>query len=205
MQKAFFISLLHFSLLSGNPSIHPIVKSLLIPGWGEAYMGHQKSSRFFIYSETILLVSCFSSYQIGRIKKSEYMAFANEHAGAKNVNDHRYWVDIGNYNSNIAFDDEHLRMRDGKEGQWSSYPWFWEGGHSYRKRFEKMRIDSDKLFFTARFIIGGIILNHIVSGINTLYLSRINDNKILLISPTLEMHNNDIHYSLKLELDLISK
>ena len=206
MQKAFFISLLHFGLLLGTPpKIHPMVKSLLIPGWGEASMGHQKSSRFFIHSEAILIVSCLSSYRIGRIKQSEYMAFANKHAGAKNVSDHRYWVDIGNYNSNVAFDEEHLRMRDGKEGQWSSYPWFWEGGHSYRRRFEKMRIDSDKLFFTGKFIIGGIILNHIVSGLNTLYLSRINNNKILFISPALEMHNNDIHYLLKLELDLINQ
>ena len=130
------------------------------------------------------MVGCLSAYKIGDMKQNEYIAFANEHAGAKNISDHRYWVDIGNYNSNQAFDEEHLRMRDGKEGQWSSYPWFWKSGDSYRKRFEKMRIDSDKLFFTGKFIIGGIILNHIVSGINTLYLTRIKNNERLTLSPT---------------------
>ena len=202
MQKAVYISLLNFSLLLGAPAIHPIVKSLLVPGWGEASLGHQKPSRFFIHSEAILMVSCLSAYKIGDMKRNRYIAFANEHAGAKTLSDHRYWVDIGNYNSNQAFDEEHLRMRDGKEGQWSAYPWVWEGGDSYRKRFEKMRIDSDKIFFTGKFIIGGIILNHIVSGINTLYLTRTKNNKRLSLSPNLEMHNYDIHYLLKLELDI---
>tara|TARA_B100000424_G_C22943944_1_gene502309 strand:- start:2765 stop:3373 length:609 start_codon:yes stop_codon:yes gene_type:complete len=202
MQKAFYISFLQFSLLFGSSTIHPIVKSLMIPGWGEASLGHQKSSRFFIHSEGALLLSCLSAYKIANTKRNEYVAFANEHAGTKNISDHRYWVDIGNYNSNQAFDEEHLRMRDGKHGQWSSNPWFWEGGDSFRKRFEKMRIESDKLYFTGKFIIGGIILNHIVSGINTLYLTRINDKKSYSLFPTIEMHNNDIRYLFKLELEI---
>ncbi len=205
MQKALFISLLHLSLLLGAPKIHPMVKSLLVPGWGEASLEYQKSSRFFIHSEALLMVSCLSAYKIGHIKRNEYIAFAYKYAGAKNINDHRYWVDIGNYNSNQAFDEEHLRMRDGKEGKWLLYPWFWEGGDSYRKRFEKMRIDSDRLFFSGRFIIGGIILNHIVSGINTLYLTRMKNNKRLSLSPTIEMHNNNVRYFYKIELDIKSR
>ena len=202
MQKALYISILQLSILLGTPTINPIVKSLLVPGWGEASLGHKKSSRFFIHSEAVLIVSCLSAYKIGKMKKNEYIAFASEYAGAKNISDHRYWVDIGNYNSNQAFDEEHLRMRDGKEGQWSLYPWLWDGGDSYRKRFEKMRIDSDKLFFTGKFIIGGIILNHIVSGINSLYLTRLKNNKTLSFSPTIEIDNNDIRYLFKLKLDM---
>tara|TARA_B100002051_G_scaffold242766_1_gene248193 strand:+ start:528 stop:1142 length:615 start_codon:yes stop_codon:yes gene_type:complete len=201
MQKALYISFLQISLLLGSPTIHPMVKSIIVPGWGEASLGYQKSSRFFIHSEAILMVSCLTAYKIGDIKQNEYIAFANEHAGAKKNSDHRYWVDIGNYNSNQAFDEEHLRMRDGKEGQWSSYPWLWDKGDSYRKQFEKMRIDSDKLFFTGKFIIGGIILNHIVSGINTLYLTRLKNNKRLSLSPTIEINNN-IRYRFKMELHI---
>ncbi len=202
MQKALYVSLLHLSLLFGAKATHPMVKSLLVPGWGEASLGYQKSSRFFIHSEAILMISCLTAYKAGEMKRNKYIAFANEHAGAKNINDHRYWVDIGNYNSNEAFDEEHLRMRDGKEGQWSSYPWLWGGGNSFRKRFERMRIDSDKLFFTGKFIIGGIMLNHIVSGINALYLKRLKNNNKLSLSPMIEINNNDIRYLFNLELDL---
>ncbi len=205
MQKALYISLFHFSLLFGSPEIDPVVKSLLVPGWGESSLGNQKSSSFFIHTEAILMISCLSAYKLGDIKRNEYIAFANEHAGAEYVSDHRYWVDIGNYISDQAFDEEHLRMRDGKEGQWSYYPWLWKGGDNYRKRFEKMRINSDKLFFTGRFIIGGIILNHIVSGINTLYLKRMKNNKGLTLYPSIEMHDNNINYYFKLELDIINQ
>ncbi len=205
MQKAFYVSLLNFSLLFGFPEINPVVKSLLTPGWGEASLGYQKSSRFFIQLEAILMVGCLSAYKVGHMKRNEYIAFANEHAGAKNISDHRYWVDIGNYNSNQAFDEEHLRMRDGKEGQWSLYPWSWKGSDGNRAQFEKMRIDSDKLFFTGKFIVGGIILNHIVSGINTLYLTRMDKNKNYSLLPSIELYNNNIRYLFKLKLDIKSK
>ena len=36
-----------------------------------------------------------------------------------------------------------------------------------------MRINSDLLKFRINFIIGGLILNHIVSGIDALYLKRL--------------------------------
>jgi hypothetical protein len=65
-----------------------------------------------------------------------------------------------------------------------------------------MRINSDKLFFTGRFLIGGIILNHIISGIDALYLSRIIDEKSYSISPKVEYINNNIRYLLSLKVDI---
>ena len=44
------------------------------------------------------------------------------------------------------------------------------------KKFEKMRIRSDKLSKYGEYTIGIITLNHIVSAINSLYLSRLNDS-----------------------------
>ena len=200
MQKAIYIIILYSGIIFSAPTIHPMVKSLLIPGWGELDLDSQNSSRFFMQTEAILFTSCWSAYKLARMKENEYIAYANDYAGAKNITDHRYWVDIGNYNSNEDFDEEHLRMRDGKEGQWSSSPWHWKGGEISRKKFEKMRIDSDKLYFTGRFIIGGIILNHITSGINALYLSRIN-NKFSLL-PIIKFHSNDVQYLFSIQYDI---
>ena len=105
MQKSIFIIIFYFSIIFGAPSIHPMAKSLLIPGWGESGLGNQKSSRFFMQTEAILFTSCWSAYKLAGVKEKEYIAYANEHSGAKNTNDHRYWVDIGNYNSNDDFDE----------------------------------------------------------------------------------------------------
>ena len=203
MQKTIYIIVFYFSIVFGAPSIHPMAKSLLIPGLGELDLGSQKSSRFFMQTEAILFTSCWSAYKFAMVKEKEYIAYANEYAGAKYTTDHRYWVDIGNYNSNEDFDEEHLRMRDSKEGQWSSSPWYWEGGEQHRRKFEKMRIDSDKLYFTGRFIVGGIILNHIISGINALYISRVNDKNYSL-SPMVKFHSNDVQYLFSLKFDIKS-
>ena len=83
MQKALYVILIKFSILFAFPTMHPIAKSLIAPGWGEASLGYQKSSRFFIHSEVIMMVGCLSSYKIGDMKQNEYIAFANHHAGAK--------------------------------------------------------------------------------------------------------------------------
>ena len=51
------------------------------------------------------------------------------------------------------------------------------------EKFEKMRIRSDKLAKYGQYTLGVIALNHIVSCINSLYLSRLNDElKIYSIS-----------------------
>ena len=44
------------------------------------------------------------------------------------------------------------------------------------KKFEKMRIESDMLSKYGEYVIGVITLNHIVSAINSLYLSKLPQN-----------------------------
>ena len=97
---------------------------------------NNKSSKFFIQSEILLFTGCFSAFHISNLIEKKYITFASEHAGVSSINDHRYWVDIGNYNTNIDFDSEHLRMRDEKEGQWLEHPWDWNKNDSKRKKFE---------------------------------------------------------------------
>ena len=46
----------------------------------------------------------------------------------------------------------------------------------HMKKFEEMRIRSDKLSKYGEYTIGIITLNHIISAINSLYLSRLNEN-----------------------------
>ncbi|OUW80144.1 MAG: hypothetical protein CBD77_01080 [bacterium TMED217] len=204
MQKTIYFLIFYFSIIFGDSSIHPMAKSLLFPGWGELDLGNKKSSRFFIQTEAILVASCLTAYKLGEVREKEYIAYANEYAGAKKTGDHRYWVDIGNYNSNEDFDEEHLRMRDGKEGQWAYSPWYWKSGDTTRRNFEKMRINSDKFFFTGRFIVGGIILNHIISGINSLYLSRINNKSNLSLVPKIKFQKYDVQYLFEFQLNINS-
>ena len=199
MQRTFPIIFLYISLSFGASSIHPVVKSFLIPGWGDIELENNKSSRFFIQSEILLFTGCISAFHVSNLIEKKYITFASEHAGVISINDHRYWVDIGNYNTNIDFDSEHLRMRDEKIGQWSEHPWDWNNNHANRKKFENMRIDSDKYFLAGKFLIGGIIMNHIISSINTLYITRLNSDNKISLKTLIYKSNRDYKYMISLE------
>ena len=186
MQKKFLLTCFYYSLCYGSFPIHPVAKSFLMPGSGERDLGYHKSSKFFIQSEILLFTACYSAFKTSDLIEYKYISYAAKHAGATTPVDERYWTDIGNYNTNKDFDSEHLRMRDSKEGQWSDHPWDWKSDDIKRKKFEDMRIKSDKYFLVGKFLVGGIIMNHIISSINTLYILRINEGDTLSMKPLIQ-------------------
>ena len=199
MQKKFFLILFYLNFCYGGLSIHPVVSSFLLPGSGERNLGYNESSMFFMQSEILLFTSCLLTFKASDLLKDKYMAYAGEHALTTLPTDDRYWVDIGNYNTNNDFDYEHLRMRDSKEGQWSNHPWDWRFDNVKRKKFENMRIKSDKYFLAGKFLIGGIVMNHIISSVNTLYILRLNEDKSLFIKPSIQKLNGSYKYSLLIQ------
>ena len=199
MQKIFLITLFCSSLCYGLSPIHPVAKSFLIPGSGDRDLGYHKSSKFFMHSEIVLFTACYSAFKTSDLIEDKYISYAAKRAEATSPTDDRYWTDIGNYNTNNDFDSEHLRMRDSKEGQWSDYPWDWQSDHNKRKKFENMRIRSDKYFLVGKFLVGGVIMNHIISSINTLYILRINEDNTLSLKPSIQKSNGIYRYGLSLE------
>ena len=199
MQKIFLITLFCSSLCYGFYPVHPVAKSFLMPGSGERDLGYHKSSKFFMHSEIVLFAACYSAFKTSDLIEHKYISYAAQHAGATTPTDDRYWTDIGNYNTNNDFDSEHLRMRDSKEGQWSDHPWDWQSDHIKRKKFENMRIKSDKYFLVGKFLVGGVIMNHIISSINTLYILNINEDNTLSLKPSIQKSNGIYRYGLSLE------
>ena len=199
MQKIFLLTFFYYSFCYGSFTLHPVAKSFLMPGSGERDLGYYKSSKFFMQSEILLFTACYSAFKISDIIEHKYISYAAQHAGATSPIDERYWTDIGNYNTNNDFDSEHLRMRDFKEGQWSDHPWDWQSDHFKRKKFENMRIKSDKYFLVGKFLIGGVIMNHIISSINTLYILNINKDNTLSLKPLIQKSNGIYRYGLFLE------
>ena len=66
--------------------------------------------------------------------------------------------------------------------------WFWDNMDNMKK-FESMRIRSDYFSKTGEYIIGAIVLNHIISAIDTYYLLRVND---ITIFPIITNEVNEI-------------
>ena len=174
-----------------KPLISPVVKSLILPGWGEYSLGNQIRGRIFVLSETMLLLAILGSYSVSKRQDTEFKAYAAEHAGISPVGkDRQFWVDIGNYDTIEDYNAEHLRNREmdalyPEDLKWS---WVWDSSEN-RKAFEKKRIQSDQLKLAASFGVGALVLNHVVSAIDALYLTRVKEDQSLMVEP---FHNLDV-------------
>ena len=181
-----------------KPFFSPVVKSLVLPGWGEYSLDNQIRGRIFVLSETVLLLAILGSYSVAQRQETEYKAYAAEHAGIDPIGkDRQFWVDIGNYSSLFTFNEEHLRWRDFNAlyEDNDTWTWAWDSGNN-RERFENMRIASDSWRLRGSFLIGGVVLNHIVSAIDALYLSKISNIQETVVSPNYNPHSDKMELSL---------
>ncbi len=156
--------------------LHPAVRSAILPGWGEASLAKSSQSQFFSLLELTLWSSCIGFYKFSNHKKMQYKSYAARHADVRPENkNHKYWVDIGNYINLEQHNAEHLRWRYISDIYDYDDYWSWESVY-HMQQFEKMRIESDMLAKYSEYVIGMITFNHIVSAINSLYISRIDQN-----------------------------
>lgn len=183
-------------------AIDPIIKSFLVPGWGQSELGYKERSKMYNYIEIGILLSMFSSTKYSNEIKRNYIAYATEHAGViSDGKDREFWVDIGNYNTLNEYNSEHLRNRDTGElyPQTVEWRWSWDNSEN-RKYFESKRIQSDKLKLFSTFTFGALFLNHFISSIDALYLKRLSASNNFTIKPYIG--NNDMIIGYKVEFSL---
>ena len=200
--KPILISLFLFSGFSLSQEKHrktldPVIQSALIPGWGQKSLQYPDRCRMFIYVETGLLVLGLGSTTYANILKKNYIAFAVEHAAISSAGkNHKYWVDIGNFKSIEDYNDEHLRNREVDDIYDTDLRWSWDWDEdSNRNAFEKKRILSDQMKQVATFGAGAIVLNHMVSAIDALYLKRVGSKKELTVQAWVPSEMGGVGYS----------
>ena len=186
-----------YGQIQNEPKLDPVIKSLIIPGWGQKSLGKPKRARLFNYIESGILITLISSSTFSNIEKKNYIAFASKHAAiSSSGKDHKYWVDIGNYNSLEDYNNEHLRNREMDDLYPDDNKWSWDWDlDSNRKIFENKRIRADQLELFATFSVGALVLNHIVPSIDALYLKKISSNKSLSIDPYNNLILGTVGYS----------
>jgi hypothetical protein len=183
---------------SRDPVISPVLKSLIFPGWGEYALGYQQRGRIMALTESVIFISILGSYSNSNTFESNYQSYAAQHAGVSTVGKNRqYWIDVGNYLSIDQFNEEHLRWRDFNAvyEQDNNWNWAWDDDGN-RIFFEKMRIKADTWKLRASFLIGGMVLNHIISAIDALYLFRISNIENTDIVPYYSTNTDQYNLSL---------
>ena len=193
MLKNKIIVISFIGIISGQSfDFHPATMSAIVPGWGESKLLNKKRSRFFFLTEITLWTTCLSAYSFSYHQENQYKTFAVKHAGLLSDNkDHKFWVDIGNYLNLEDHNDEHLRWREMEASYTEDSYWNWDSKKNMEK-FESMRINSDLLALRGKFIIGTIVVNHIVSAINALYLERLGKLQSISVLPYIDKNQQGI-------------
>jgi hypothetical protein len=145
-----------------------MLRSLIIPGWGESYLGYHSTARWFFWADVAIWASVigFKTYSIW--KENQFIAFATTHSGAKmNGKTDAFYADIGNYNSTEEYNAARLRERDYEALYTSSaYYWSWDT-KANRLEYDDMRIDSKSAHNKIYFFLGAAALNRLISFIDT--------------------------------------
>jgi len=130
------------------------------------------------------------------------VAYAAEHAGVEGSGkETQFWIDIGNYDSRNAYNEEHLRWRDYESLYPAGTTWYWDWDtDQHRSRFETLRIRRDQWSLAGKFLLGGLLLNRVVSVIDVIYLQRIEHIKNVSVIPTYDLSYGALKMTLSIAL-----
>ena len=167
------------------------IKSLAIPGLGESSIGEQKSAKTFFITEASIWFIYFVSKKSSDWYQKDYLAFASLHADAIMADkDYLFAVNIGHYSSLDDYNDtkERQRLVKDKYDENSGYGWSWDSLEN-RIKYDEIRMKSVIHNKYAKFALGGLVLNRLISFFDVIYLER---SKVNISAKSSFFEYNDI-------------
>lgn len=145
-----------------------VCASLLVPGLGEWYVGSLETGKYQMIAEGGLWLT-YAGFRIhANWLQQDAETFARQHAGANfNNKDDQYYVNIGNYNTTDEYNAAKGVNREYDlvyyVNEHPDYQWNWDSDAN-RLNFKDMRIHSGEVKNRAKFMIGAIVVNHLLSA-----------------------------------------
>ncbi len=156
------------------PSVKNVFLSLILPGAGEWAVGEKKLAKIFLGTEITLMLSYFGSRAYARVLERDFHAFAATHAFVDTYHkSEQYWIDIGNASNIYEFNEKKRVQRNLKATypETPRYYWQWDAERN-RIKYINLRSKQHSWEKTATFVIGGMILNRVVSMIDVVRIVR---------------------------------
>ncbi len=150
--------------------------SLILPGAGQYYSGNVFKTKLYAGIESGLWISFYGFRKFGKMKSEASRGWAVLHAGASPYNDDdRYWTKLTYYDNRDSNEpdgfgyNQMIRVIDRDEAlifpETPDYYWNWDSRQS-REHYRKLRNQSKTAYRRADLVIGGVIVNHLVSAID---------------------------------------
>ena len=160
-----------------------VLKSAILPGWGEHSLGTSGAGRIFFVSEAALWISYAGMAVYKDIQNNDMISFAKAHSGATSFyGSSQYWVDIGSFLSWSDHREEMLQYRTPDKIYPEENAWNWDSVEN-ANTFRNIRIAKDKSEHRMTFILGGLVMNRMISMLNIMYLTRNPVESNLILTP----------------------
>ena len=174
-----------------------VLKSTLIPGWGEHSYNQHKRGYLFNGIEAALWIIAGVASSTANNHENDLYYYAAEYGQITDPqNKSDVFLDrVSKYESMHAYNEQMLRNR-----QWdrvysaeNGYYWEWESDETRGEFFD---IKTERYLWRQRltYTFGAIALNHLVSTMDALYLKRLNSG----LSVTPELLNGSAGFRLSL-------
>ncbi len=150
-----------------------VLRSLLLPGWGHAYLQRADLARPVLIRETALWLAFDLLGRSAAWYAQDYRGLAAIHAGADfRQRPAAYYYHMAQFDSMEEYNQEQLRRRNLAEVYPDGLGWEWNWDDpANRERFNDLRLSSLTLDKGARFVAGGLILNRAAAVVQILFLT----------------------------------
>lgn len=189
--KKSVLLILMLTLMLQGAEKKAVLKSILIPGWGEHSLNEPARSKIFMFTEAGLWITYAGLMLYKDIQYDDMKSYARAHSGASDFHgSSQYWVDMGSYLTWEDHREEMLEYRTPDKIYDEKYAWKWESVED-ANTFRNIRVLKDRTEHRMTFILGGLVLNRLISVLDVVYLSRPVESGILL-TPDISSFNISI-------------
>ena len=166
----------------------PVLKSLVLPGWGEfseysalykendieniAYI--KERARYIIFQETALWIGFNIFKDLNKSYENDYQLLGTTNAGVNwtGKND-LYAANVGNFNNleeynaykllTGQYDDVYLEQ---------GFHWNWQNNNDNRLKYDRTRNKSEKYDKLRTYLAAGLIINRVISSFDVLSIMK---------------------------------
>jgi hypothetical protein len=146
--------------------------SLAVPGLGQYYAGSTGMAKVFVSVELAIWAGYFYNDTIMVASRQDYYSQAVLHAGVNPQGKGTAYLNaVGAYTSSYDYNARQLQIAFNPVLYYADRAWEWDSPES-RRRFKDLRERELDYKNNVKFCIAGIVLNHILSGLNASAIVR---------------------------------
>ncbi len=157
------------------------IYGLFIPGMGHVYANRFNTGKYFMISEATIWLTYAAFTIYGNWLIDDAYDFSTTHAGVSlsgKAKDDVYFTNISNYSNVEEYNNEMLRFGEYDKVYLpgTGYDFYWDSDAN-RLKYRENKISGDRTLNDRLFVIGAVLINHLISGISAVFAANSYNNE----------------------------